>query len=132
MVTLTMDYVVIQSKPLDQQKLSQYTATTVKKSKREKEAEVAEAKRKAEEEQAAKVRILQNKKYRDPEPAWYRRISIFWMPSKETAPVQARVAADLFGLLQMMTAKTVCISPLQLLVRDVKNRIDLLLMMKKK
>jgi U2-associated protein SR140 len=57
-----MGCIVLQSKPLDQQKLSQYTATTVKKSKREKEAEVAEAKRKAEEEQAAKVRQLWNKK----------------------------------------------------------------------
>jgi hypothetical protein len=45
----------MQSKPLDQQKLSQFTANTVRKSKREKEAEAAEAKRREEEEHAAKV-----------------------------------------------------------------------------
>lgn len=45
----------IQSKPLDQQKLSQFTSNTVRKSKREKDAEAAEVKRREEEEHAAKV-----------------------------------------------------------------------------
>lgn len=40
---------------MDDQKLSQYTQGTVKKSKREKEKEAAEAKRKEEEEHAAKA-----------------------------------------------------------------------------
>lgn len=45
----------MQSKPLDQHKLSQFTSNTVRKSKREKDAEAAEAKRREEEEHAAKV-----------------------------------------------------------------------------
>lgn len=42
-----------QQKPLDDQKLSQYTQGTVRKSRREKEKEAAEAKKKEEEENAA-------------------------------------------------------------------------------
>lgn len=47
-----------QSKPLDQNKLTQFTSNTVRKSKREKEAEAAEAKRREEEEQNAKVCLV--------------------------------------------------------------------------